>query len=102
MRQPKDTGDSLIIDTHGPVWRWSGGRDKPESQSPTDLKKGTNTVRIQPREAEAGKEALFDIFMISTEPFKLTDEDYEKAKEGLPVEPASKLTTTWGAIKHRF
>ena len=44
-----DAGDSLIIDTHGPVWAWSGGRDKPESQSPTDLKKGTNTVRIQPR-----------------------------------------------------
>ena len=97
-----DAGDSLIIDTHGPVWRWSGGRDKPESQSPTDLKKGTNTVRIQPREADAGKEALFDIFMISTEAFQPTDEDYEKAKEGLPVEPAGKLATTWGTIKHRF
>ncbi len=97
-----DAGDSLIIDTHGPVWAWSGGRDKPESQSPTDLKKGTNTVRIQPREAAAGVEALFDVFMISTEPFRPTDEDYEKAKEGLPVAPAGKLTTTWGAIKHRF
>ena len=97
-----DAGDSLIIDTHGPVWSWSGGRDKPESQSPTDLKKGTNTVRIQPREAAAGIEALFDVFMISTEPFRPTDEDYEKAKEGLPVAPAGKLATTWGAIKHRF
>ena len=97
-----DAGDSLIIDTHGPVWAWSGGRDKPESQSPTDLKKGTNTVRIQPREADAAKEALFDIFMISTEPFRPTDEDYEKAKEGLSVAPAGKLTTTWGTIKHRF
>ena len=97
-----DAGDSLIIDTHGPVWAWSGGRDKPESQSPTDLKKGTNTVRIQPREAAAGLEALFDVFMISTEPFRPTDEDYEKAKEGLPVAPAGKLATTWGAIKHRF
>ena len=97
-----DAGDSLIIDTHGPVWAWSGGRDKPESQSPTDLKKGTNTVRIQPREAAAGLEALFDVFMISTEPFRPTDEDYEKAKEGLPVAPAGKLATTWGAIKSRF
>ena len=96
-----DAGDSLVIDTHGPVWAWSGGRDKPESQSPTDLKKGTNTVRIQPREAAAGLEALFDVFMISTEPFKPTDEDYEKAKEGLPVAPAGKLTTTWAAIKSR-
>ena len=96
-----DAGDSLIIDTHGPVWTWSGGRDKPASQSPTDLKKGTNTVRIQPREAAAGLEALFDVFMISTEPFRPTDEDYEKAKVGLPVAPAGKLTTTWGAIKNR-
>ena len=97
-----DAADSLIIDTPGPVWQWKGGRDKPESQSPTDLKKGTNTVRIQPREAAAGLEALFDVFMISSEPFKPTDEDYEKAKEGLPVEPAGKLTTTWGTIKNRF
>ena len=96
-----DAGDSLIIDTHGPVWSWSGGRDKPESQSPTDLKKGTNTVRIQPREAAAGIEALFDVFMISTEPFRPTDEDYAKAKEGLPVAPAGKLASTWGAIKNR-
>ena len=96
-----DAGDSLIIDTHGPVWAWSGGRDNPESQSPTDLKKGTNTVRIQPREAAAGLEALFDVFMISTEPFKPTDADYEKAKEGLPVAPAGKLAITWGTIKNR-
>lgn len=97
-----DAGDSLVIDTHGPVWAWSGGRDKPESKSPTDLKKGTNTVRIQPREADAAKEALFDIFMISSKPFRPTNEDYEKAKDGLPVEPAGKLATTWSAIKSRF
>ena len=97
-----DAGDSLIIDTHGPVWSWNGGRDKPESQSPTDLKKGTNTVRIQPREADAAKEALFDVFMISSKPFKPTDEDYEKAKEGLPVVPVGKLATTWCIIKSRF
>ena len=97
-----DAGDSLIIDTHGPAWVWSGGREKPESQSPTDLKKGTNTVRIQPREADAAKEALFDVFMISSKPFKPTDEDYEEAKEGLPVVPAGKLATTWGNIKSRF
>ena len=96
-----DAGDSLIIDTQGPVWIWRGGRDIPESKSPTDLKKGTNTVRIQPREAAAGLEALFDVFMISTEPFKPTDEDYEKAKEGLPVAPVGKLAITWGAIKNR-
>ena len=97
-----DAGDSLIIDTHGPAWVWSGGRDKPESQSPTDLKKGTNTVRLQPREADAAKEALFDVFMISSKPFKPTDEDYEKAKEGLPVVPVGKLATTWSTIKSRF
>ena len=97
-----DAADSLIIDTQGPVWQWRGGRDKPESQSPTDLKKGKNTVRIQPREAAAGLEALFDVFMISTEPFQPTDEDYEKAKKGLPVEPTGKITTTWGTIKNRF
>ena len=97
-----DAGDSLIIDTQGPVWIWRGGRDIPESLSPTDLKKGTNTVRVQPREAAAGLEALFDVFMISNKPFQPTNEDYEKAREGLPVEPADKLATTWGAIKHRF
>ena len=97
-----DAGDSLIIDTHGPKWVWSGGRDKPESKSPTDLKKGTNTVRIQPREAEAGKEALFDVFMISTKPFQPTDDDYEQARDALPVAPADKLATTWGAIKSRL
>ena len=97
-----DAGDSLIIDTQGPVWIWNGGRDKPESQSPTDLKKGTNTVRIQPREAAAGLEALFDVFMISSEPFRPENADYEKARDALSVEPADKLATTWGAIKHRF
>lgn len=97
-----DAGDSLIIDTQGPVWIWSGGRDKPESQSPTDLKKGTNTVRIQPREAAAGLEALFDVFMISSEPFKPENKDYEKARDALSVEPADKLAITWSAIKHRF
>ena len=96
-----DAGDSLIIDTQGPVWNWRGGRDKPESQSPTDLKKGTNTVRVQPREAAADLEALFDVFMISSEPFQPTDEDYEKAKKGLPVAPAGKLAITWGALKNR-
>ena len=94
-----DAGDSLIIDTQGPVWTWRGGRDIPESKSPTDLKKGTNTVRIQPREAGPNLEALFDVFMISSESFQPTNEDYEKAKEGLPVAPAGKLTTTWAAIK---
>ena len=97
-----DAGDSLIIDTQGPVWVWRGGRDIPESKSPTDLKKGTNTVRVQPREAAADLEALFDVFLISSEPFQPTNEDYEKAKEGLPVAPADKLATTWGAIKRRF
>ena len=96
-----DAGDSLIIDTQGPVWIWRGGRDKPESQSPTDLKKGTNTVRIQPREAAAGLEALFDVFLISSEPFRPENEDYEKARDALPVEPADKLAITWGAIKNR-
>ena len=96
-----DAGDSLIIDTHGPVWTWSGGRDNPESESPTDLKKGTNTVRIQPREAAAGLEALFDVFLISSEPFRPENEDYEKARDALPVEPADKLAITWGAIKNR-
>lgn len=97
-----DAGDSLVIDTQGPVWSWRGGRDIPDSLSPTDLKKGTNTVRIQPREAAAGLEPLFDVFMISSKPFQPTDEDYEKAKEGLPVEPADKLATMWGTLKSRF
>ena len=96
-----DAGDSLILDTQGPVWTWSGGRDIPESKSPTDLKKGANTVRIQPREAAPDLEALFDVFMISSEPFRPTNEDYEKARDALPVAPAGKLATTWAAIKHR-
>ena len=37
-----------------------------------------------------------------SEPFKPENKDYEKARDALPVEPADKLATTWGAIKHHF
>ena len=96
-------GDGLIFGTPGLEWQWVGNRDVPNSQSPTDLKKGKNTVRIAPREARDGVEPLFDVFMISTKPLEPTDADFNAAqKRGLAVEPADKLTTTWASIKNRF
>lgn len=96
-------GEGLIFGTPGLEWQWVGNRDVPNSQSPTDLKKGKNTVRIAPREARDGVEPLFDVFMISTKPLEPTDADFNGArKRGLAVKPANKLATTWAAIKNRF
>ena len=96
-------GEGLIFGTPGLAWQWVGNRDVPDSQSPTDLKKGKNTARIVPREARAGVEPLFDVFMISTKPLEPTDADFNGArKRGLAVEPADKLATTWASIKNCF
>ena len=96
-------GDGLIFGTPGLAWQWVGNRDVPHSQSPTDLKKGENTVRIVPREAREGVEPLFDVFMISTKPFEPTDADFNDAQaQGLAVEPTDKLATTWASIKNRL
>ncbi len=96
-------GEGLIFGTPGLAWQWIGNRDVPDSKSPTDLKKGKNTARIVPREARAGVEPLFDVFMISTKPIEPTDAAFNAAqKRGLAVEPADKLATTWASIKNRF
>ena len=96
-------GEGLIFGTPGLAWQWIGNRDVPDSQSPTDLKEGKNTVRIVPREARAGVEPLFDVFMISTKPIEPTDAAFNAAqKRGLAVEPTDKLATTWASMKNRF
>ena len=97
-------GEGLIIDTPG-NWAWATGRDN-TTKSPTQAVVGENTIRIVPREAEATKETLMDIIMISTTDFEPNDDLFENASplagDPTPVEPAGKLTTTWGAIKHSF
>ena len=91
--------DGLIIDTAG-AWQWVTGREGALSQK--KLKKGLNTIRITPREAAAGKEALMDVFLVSTKLFNVTDKHYKDAKQQLAVEPAGKLTATWAALKNNF
>ena len=97
-------GDGLIIDTPG-NWAWASGRDN-TTKSPTQAVVGENTIRIVPREAEATKETLMDIIMISSTDFEPNDDMFKNASplggDPTPVKPAGKLTTTWGAIKHRF
>lgn len=97
-------GDGLIIDTPG-NWAWATGRDN-TTKSPTQAVVGENTIRIVPREAEATKETLMDIIMISSTDFEPNDDMFKNASpiggDPTPVEPADKLATTWGAIKHRF
>lgn len=84
-------------------WAWINGRDKPDSLSPTELKRGKNTIRIVPREASASNEPLMDVFVVSTKPFKPlpTDDNFNKAKpksfEAVQLE--GNLATTWGSIK---
>ena len=96
-------GEGLIFATRSLAWQWIHNPDVPDSKSPTDLKKGKNTARIVPREARAGVEPLFDVFMISTKPIEPTDAAFNAAqKRGLAVEPADKLATTWASIKNRF
>ena len=66
-----------------------------------ELKKGRNTVRIVPREADAAKETLMDVFVISNAAYRPLDEHFIRAKKktAQAVQPARKLATMWGAIK---
>ena len=97
-------GEGLIIDTPG-NWAWATGRDN-TTKSPTQTVVGQNTIRIVPREAEAAKETLMDIILISSTDFEPNDDMFNNASplagDPTPVEPADKLATTWGAIKHSF
>ena len=97
-------GDGLIIDTPG-NWAWASGRDN-TTKSPTQAVVGENTIRIVPREAEATKETLMDIIMISSTDFEPDDDMFKNASplggDPTPVKPAGKLATTWGTIKDRF
>ena len=93
------------IDTGG-NWIWNASRDN-VTRSPTDLKKGRNTIRITAREAGGGQEILLDIIMISTEDIGeklLAGFDDEYINETTPVvpeavRPGEKLTATWGSLK---
>ena len=97
-------GDGLIIDTPG-NWAWGTGRDN-TTKSPTQAVVGENTIRIVPREAEATKETLMDIIMISSTDFEPNDDMFKNATplggDPTPVKPVGKLATTWGAIKDSF
>ena len=77
------------------------------------MKKGKNVVLVRPREAEAKKEIMMDIFVISTKPFDPVpqqvgplfelDANYDAAKEiGFTVKAKNRLASTWAAIKRNF
>ena len=95
----------VAIDTGG-NWVWNGSRDN-VTRSPTDLKKGGNTIRINARESGGGEEPILDIIMISTEDLGgrlLIGFDEEYINQTTPVapeavRPAEKLTATWGSLK---
>ena len=97
-------GDGLIIDTPG-NWAWGTGRDN-TTKSPTQAVVGENTIRIVPREADANRETLMDIIMISSTDFAPNDDMFKNASplggDPTPVKPVGKLATTWGAIKDSF
>ena len=89
-----DDGNYAKTSTSG-VWVWK------QANLPWKLEKGTNTLRIVPREALAGVEILMDVICISTKAFAPIDDDFIAAsiKGGGAVSPEGNLAATWGAIK---
>ena len=100
-----DDADTMAYNT-GAAWAWSvvnpadGVPFVPLSAKP--LTKGTNSVRIVPRESAAGKEPLVDIIMVSTVALEPTDDDYINAQPASAVQPGGKVATMWGAVKSSF
>lgn len=90
-------------------WTWIGDSAQPAALQgqagggltnglARDFKAGENTFTIYHREGAAANNTLCtDVIMISTVDFVPTDADYEKAST--PVEPMSKLATTWAQLK---
>jgi len=68
-----------------------------------ELKQGTNTATIVPREAAEGMELLMDVFVVSTVEFEPTDDDFLNATASVTaVQPEDKLATNWASIKNDF
>ena len=105
MLNTNQQNSGVDIDTGG-NWIWNASRDN-VPRSPTDLKKGRNTIRVTAREAGGGQEPLMDIIMLSTEDLGgrlLIGFDEEYLNETTPVvpeavQPGEKLAATWGSIK---
>ena len=78
------------------AWVWK------QANLPWKLEKGTNTLRIVPREANAGVEILMDVICISTVAFAPINDNFIEASikgGGGAVSPEGNLAVTWGAIK---
>ena len=95
-----DAPDNLVDGNYaktstGGVWEWK------QANLPWELNKGTNTLRIVPREAAAGTEILMDVICVSTVAFAPINDDFIAASiKGLKaVQPEGNLAVTWGAIK---
>ena len=110
MLNTEANGQATPFNTPGLNWSWrvvhpAIGQEFVPS-SPTKLRKGTNTVRITPRETDTGKEVLIDIICVSTKEFGPipTDDDWKNAKplDGQAVQAGGKLATMWGIIKSDF
>ena len=102
MLNTENNGQGMNVDTAKP-WVWNSARDGAPTTFPMELIKGTNTVRIAPREAGPGVETLFDIICISTKEFrpKPVDDDFLEARPlgDRAVDSVGKLTTMWGTIR---
>jgi len=94
--------DTLLDDEHyvkvstTADWEW---KTRPNMN---ELKEGTNTMRIVPREAAAdGMEILMEIFMVSTVDFTPTDDDFNNAKQtsAKALQPQGTLAIRWGTLK---
>ncbi len=92
-------GDRVFEATVGPPWAWACRKSEGDVK---DLQDDENTMMIWFREGDPS--AFRDVLMWSDTPaYTPTDDDYANAEEirlrPESVEPASKLTTTWGSIK---
>ena len=100
-----DDADTMAYNT-GAAWAWNvvnpadGVPFVPLSATP--LIKGTNSVRIVPRESGAGLEPLVGMIMVSTVALEPTDDDYNNAEAASAVQPGGKVATIWGNIKSSF
>jgi hypothetical protein len=94
-----DKGDDRVFDLDLPApWTWVM-RSEGESKQ---LQDGENTMMVWHREGNTT--SLWDVLVwCDNAAYTPTDEDYRNAEEVRlkpePVEPAGKLTVTWGAIK---
>ena len=88
--------DRIFEENQGPPWAW--GRPGHGEGHTKELQDGVNAMYIFHRQGDAN--IFWDTFMwTDSADYAPTDEDYQNAQPGAPVEPAGKLATVWGKIK---